>query len=185
MEEVTNWLVLMISVWCASVWLCRTHLVLYGLVSVKCWRVSSSRLTSLISCQLRGSHSVPTVSKQHVFTWVCVGFLFVLSAFALRLKQWSLHTAVNTMLTNGTDIHSCVCQFMSYVSEGPTTILWPLYYRSTCVSWHWRILLVQSFTARMPLLTTTSAFGLGRRCWSFPQQCYLHCLRTLSEGIIR
>ena len=42
-------------------------------------------------------------------------------------------------------------------------------YRSTC-SVHWRILLVQSFTARMPLLTTTSAFGLGRRCWRSPQQ---------------
>jgi len=34
-------------------------------------------------------------------------------------------------------------------------------------------LLVQSFTARMPLLMATSAFGLGRRHWSSPQQCYL------------
>jgi len=41
-------------------------------------------------------------------------------------------------------------------------------------------LLVQSFTARMPLLTATSAFGLGRRRWSSAQQCYLHCLSTLS-----
>ena len=32
--------------------------------------------------------------------------------------------------------------------------------------------MVQSFTARMPFLTATSAFGLGRRCWSSPQQCY-------------
>jgi len=33
---------------------------------------------------------------------------------------------------------------------------------------------VQSFTARMPfLLTASSAFGLGRRRWSSPQQCYL------------
>ena len=29
-------------------------------------------------------------------------------------------------------------------------------------------LLVQSFTARMTLLTATSAFKLGRRCWSSP-----------------
>jgi len=29
---------------------------------------------------------------------------------------------------------------------------------------------VQSFTARMPLLTATSAFGLGRRRWNSPQQ---------------
>jgi len=28
---------------------------------------------------------------------------------------------------------------------------------------NWRILLVQSFTARMPLFTATSIFGLGRR----------------------
>ena len=40
------------------------------------------------------------------------------------------------------------------------------------------MLLVQSFTARMPLLTATSAFGLGRRCWSSAQQCYWHCLRS-------
>ena len=38
---------------------------------------------------------------------------------------------------------------------------------------------MQSFTARMPLLTATSAFGLGRKRWSSPQQCYLHYLRTL------
>jgi len=30
----------------------------------------------------------------------------------------------------------------------------------------------------MPLLTATSAFGLGRRRWSSPQQCYLHGLCT-------
>jgi len=39
---------------------------------------------------------------------------------------------------------------------------------------------VQSFTAHMPLPAATSAFGLGRRRWSSPQQCYLHCLRTVS-----
>jgi len=33
-------------------------------------------------------------------------------------------------------------------------------------------------TACMPLLTATSAFGLGRRHWSSPQQSYLHCLYT-------
>ena len=45
---------------------------------------------------------------------------------------------------------------------------------------NWRILSVQSVTARMPLLTAASTFGLGRRCWSSPQQCYLrYCLRTV------
>jgi len=43
---------------------------------------------------------------------------------------------------------------------------------------NWTMLLVQSFTAHMPLLTATTAFGLGRRCWSC-QQCYLHSLHTL------
>ena len=53
--------------------------------------------------------------------------------------------------------------------------------RSISVSRHLqcRILSVQSFTVHMPLLTAISAFGLGRRRWSSPQQCYLHCLRTL------
>jgi len=36
---------------------------------------------------------------------------------------------------------------------------------------------MQSFADRMPLLTATSAFGLGRRRWSSAQQCYLHRLR--------
>jgi len=44
---------------------------------------------------------------------------------------------------------------------------------------NWRILLVQSFTARMPLLKPTSRFRLGRRRWSSPQQCHLHCHCTL------
>jgi len=43
---------------------------------------------------------------------------------------------------------------------------------------NWRILLVQNFTACMTLLAATSAFELGRRCWSSPQQCYPHCLCT-------
>jgi len=33
----------------------------------------------------------------------------------------------------------------------------------------------------MPLLTATCAFGLGRRYWSSPQQCYLHCFRTTDK----
>jgi len=52
-------------------------------------------------------------------------------------------------------------------------------YRSTSVSR--RILLVQSFTACMRLLMATNASGLGRRRWSSPQQCYLHCLRTVKK----
>ena len=43
---------------------------------------------------------------------------------------------------------------------------------------NWRIFLVQSFTARMPLLSATSAFELRRIRWSSAQQCYLRCLRT-------
>jgi len=41
---------------------------------------------------------------------------------------------------------------------------------------NWKLLLVQSFTARMHLLTATSAFGLGRRRWSTPQQCSTYSL---------
>ena len=36
-----------------------------------------------------------------------------------------------------------------------------------------------SFTARMPLLTATSTFRLGRRRWSSLQECYLHCRCTM------
>ena len=41
------------------------------------------------------------------------------------------------------------------------------------------ILSLESFIAHTPLLTATSAFGLGRKRWSSPQQCYLHCLYTI------
>jgi len=47
-----------------------------------------------------------------------------------------------------------------------TTVLRPLY-RTTCLAQpakKWRILLEQSFTARIRLLMATSAFGLGRIC---------------------
>ena len=40
----------------------------------------------------------------------------------------------------------------------------------------------KSFTAQMPLLT--SAFGLRRRRWSSPQQCYQHCLRTVTNCML-
>ena len=42
---------------------------------------------------------------------------------------------------------------------------------------------MQRFTALMPFLMATSTFGSGRRRWSSPQQCYLHCLRTLFNHI--
>jgi len=66
----------------------------------------------------------------------------------------------------------------------------PFYGRYTCppalATGNWRILLVQSFTAHMPLLMATNIFGLGRRRRTSPQQCYImHCLRTFfgtSEG---
>ena len=41
---------------------------------------------------------------------------------------------------------------------------------------NWRISLVQSLTAHMPLLTAASTFRLGRRRCRSPQQCYRHCL---------
>ena len=52
-------------------------------------------------------------------------------------------------------------------------------------------MLLQNFTARMPLLTATSAFRLGRRRWSSPQHCspYLlspyrcyHCMMISVAG---
>jgi len=60
---------------------CRTRLVHCGLASVRCWRVSSSRLTSQISPQLHGSLTVLAVSKRHVFCLsVCL---------SVCLHQWS------------------------------------------------------------------------------------------------
>ena len=49
---------------------------------------------------------------------------------------------------------------------------------------NWRILLVRSFTAHMPLLTATSAFGFGKRHWNFLQQCYPHFLHTFAIAVV-
>jgi len=57
-------------------------------------------------------------------------------------------------------------------------VLWPFTGQLAPQVKNWRILLVQSSTACTPLLTATSTFGLGRRRWRSPQQCYLHCLHT-------
>ena len=45
----------------------------------------------------------------------------------------------------------------------------------------WKILLEQSFTVHMFFQKETSAFGLGRRCQSSPQQCYLHRLDIMTH----
>jgi len=50
---------------------------------------------------------------------------------------------------------------------------------------NWGILSVQSFTARMPLLTATSAFELGKRLWSSAVQCYLRLLRAIIHRVKR
>ena len=72
------------------------------------------------------------------------------------------------------------------VTTTTTTVLRP--YRSALPDAHpvknCRILLVQSFTARVPLLTASGAFGLGRRLGSSPQQRYLHWLRTLMRNTV-
>ena len=72
---------------------------------------------------------------------------------------------------------SCRKRQPTYTQQSATILQVNLHYPAPSVK-NWRTLLVQSFTAHMPLLTATSASGLGRRCWS-SQQCYLHCLHTI------
>jgi len=40
-----------------------------------------------------------------------------------------------------------------------------------------------SFITCTPLLTASTAFGLRRRRYNYPQCCYLHCLRTINSWI--
>ena len=56
------------------------------------------------------------------------------------------------------------------------TVSQPLH-RSACVSPHFQ--LRTGGVCWCKLLMATSTFGLGRRRWPSPQQCYLHCLRTV------
>ena len=82
--------------------------------------------------------------------------------------------------THKTTLKSIIIKYMTTT----TTVLWPFIYTghpalAGTAPKNWRISFVQSFTARMPWLTATTAFRLGRRCCSSPQQCYLHSLCTL------
>ena len=67
-------------------------------------------------------------------------------------------------------------------TQPPSTVLRPLY-RPTCISRHLQLrtgrLCWCSVSAHIPLVTATSTFRLWRRCWSSPQQFYLHCLCDL------
>ena len=59
-----------------------------------------------------------------------------------------------------------------------TIVSQPLY-RWTCISRHLQLRNGGLCWCNV-LLMATSTFGLRRRCWSSPQQCYLHCLHILS-----
>jgi len=78
------------------------------------------------------------------------------------------------------------CRHDVLITHTTTTVLRPSYEKT----WHLQLRTggfcwcKQSFAVRMSLLTATSAFGLGRRCCSAPQQGYLHCLRTLTNNYL-
>jgi len=134
------------------------------------------------------------------FSKIQIGFTFLVPAHPCSLGQM----AVKRVCVCKWHANSCELHYFRYGGPSPwraelacyiphvrwqastiiiTTVLRPLY-RSTCVS-RYLLLRTRGFCwckvlTPTSLLTATSAFGLGRRCWSSPQQCYLHCLHTLS-----
>ena len=88
--------------------------------------------------------------------------------FAVKFKTqfwtgWQLLNDINCILQQGSLLTFTVHKELTTTT---TIVLRPVY-RTTCISLYpifknWRILLQQSFTARM--LMATSTFGLWRRC---------------------
>jgi len=77
-------------------------------------------------------------------------------------------------MSSGLGIHQLCCKWRVNVTQQQRqqTLFYSHYTGQPALPVkNWRILLVWFY---MPLLTTTSAFGLGRRRWS-SQQCYLQC----------
>ena len=88
------------------------------------------------------------------------------------LHRWSLDTWPPSAAWAGTARPQ-----PDHQQQQPTTVWRPLHW-STCVRQH-----LQLRTGGF--CSCTSAFGLGRRCWSSPQQCYLHRLRAWSATSCR
>jgi len=82
-------------------------------------------------------------------------------------RRWSFDQLKQPLVVN-------LCQ------PAPSVCKWSLSLelKAPVPNWNWRIWWEQSFTARMPLLMTTSAFRLGSQCQNSPQCCNLHRLRT-------
>jgi len=108
-----------------------------------------------------------------VLSFVCYVNIFT----TISQKEWN-----NEILSQLSNQHRPQTTY----SKPTTTVLQPLY-RSTCMSQHLQLRTGDFVGAKLycphALVTATSAFGLGRRCWSSPQQCYLQCLRTFHNRL--
>jgi len=74
-------------------------------------------------------------------------------------------------------LYYCYCYYYYYYHHHFVAIIQDHLHWSAARVKNWKILLVHSLTAHMPLLMTTSAFRLGRGRWS-SQWCYLLHLCT-------
>ena len=128
----------------------------------------------------------PTTLSGYISIMVCVWKKWREIRSLMSITRLPRLFLIYRVTADGTDAAFCM-QFVQcqnpYLWNTATTaiVLWPLY-RTTCISRHrikkWKIMLEQSFTVHMPLLMSTCAFGLVRRCTSSPQCCYPHCLHT-------
>ena len=142
------------------------HLIIYG--SLDPPSGTSIGAASFVGLTLTVVANNHTDMHLHHATSVTVGHVYALLAASLVIAELQF---------------SCLRLCAVYQIQQPLPFLRPLY-RSTWVRCHLQLrtgaFVGAKFYCLMPLLMAASTFRLGRRHWSSPQQCYLHCLRTLT-----
>ena len=102
----------------------------------------------------------------------CVPVIFLSEPCSCSVCEWPCPWCVSLGQASWSWSFSSISSTCASASQQHTSLDQPQYNVShNCHYTRQPTLLLQSFT--MPLLMATSTFGLGRRCWSSPQQCLL------------
>ena len=120
------------------------------------------------------SSSLPGKTQQHPMDPYLLGMpLWPANHQTITTTHYKHHRQTSrSEITTGCHLHwqatlTWNCQQLKHQANPDRYELWPLY-RSICISQYpikvGRILLVQSFTAHMPLLMATTTFGLKIEC---------------------
>ena len=107
-----------------------------------------------------------------------IGFIVHLILFILPPASMDTHKQLNSNQI-WQQLHNKYLLLLPFYGHytGKTSISWNPQLRTRGFCW-------SKVTVHMPLLMASSIYGLERRCYSSPQQCFLHCLHNLNTQYI-